>query len=41
MMKAFQKYIGAALKELPVVKFGAIEAIKIIMMVGRLGGAVG
>jgi len=33
MMKANQKNIGAALKGHPVVRFGAIEAIKIMMVI--------
>lgn len=37
MMKENQKNIGAALKGHPVVRFGAIEAIKIIMMAINTG----
>lgn len=37
MMKANQKNVGAALKGHPVVRFRAIEAIKIIMMVINTG----
>lgn len=33
MMRAYQKNTGAGFKELPLVKFRAIEAIKVIMMV--------
>ena len=36
-MKANQKTIGSALKGHPMVKFGAIEAIKIIMMAINTG----
>lgn len=37
MMKENEKSIGAALKGHPVVRFGAIEAIKIIMMAINTG----